>query len=72
MNISTKDIHDFFSEFASEVLHPDYYKGSWRVHFRGRVKTCPNYSTAKAWAMYFRRRLSDGWTASISKAQGEG
>jgi hypothetical protein len=58
---------EFTRDLFTIITHPDHEKGSWRVHFRGRVKPCKNIETAKSWAFYFRRNFVDGWTSSISR-----
>ena len=63
----TYGIKSFASDLFHIVNHSDYNKGPWMVSFRGKSKLCSNQTTAKAWASFFRRQVSDGWTATIER-----
>lgn len=50
------------------VNHPDYYNGPWYVRINKHRKLCSNYSTAKAWANYLKRRYGLGANITLSRA----
>lgn len=56
------DVKEFFARLRVAIADTS---GPWEIHFRGKRKLCTNETTARAWALYFRRNYRDGWTAYI-------